>query len=549
MCQVLTLLTLLPWSPVVASAQSANADDAYERAFLKEHGVKAEAAELLSFFRSRTLDDDKIKHIRELIKQMGSPRFAVRDKASKELLTFGVSALRYVEAATRDADIEISQRAGRIVDEIRNGPGPSLPIAALRQLRKAAGTLRVPSAESVPAALLAYLPFADDRTVEDEVLISLVSARSKDASLFIEAAESRLASQRSAAGYVLGRGKDQADREIARKLLKDPDPWVCLRAAEGLLAGLDRAALPAYIALLHPNHEEVTARTEEMLRRIAGDKSPAYPVDEKPETRAAYQKAWADWWKKSEKEVDLANLPKDAPVLGLYIGIEYNTNLVWESGRDGKRRWTVTAQGPMDAQVLPGNRVLIAEQSAKRVSERDFKGNILWEFATDEETLNCRRLPNGNTWIGTRKSIMEVRPNKTIVYKHQIDTEYFHGVRRLSNGNSVGITSMGVIHEISPMGKTLRKVTLTHEGTWGDVDALPNGRFLVTNYGTGFVREVDNAGKIVRQVKVPDACGVDILSNGQLLVSGQSIVKIVDWTGKVFWETSSDGCVRRIHLR
>src|SRR5262249_12372286 len=153
-------------------------------------------------------------------------------------------------------------------------------------------------------------------------------------------------------------------------------------------------------------------------------------------------------------------------------------------------------------QVLPNNRILVAEQTAKCVTERDLKGNILWEFGTDEETLNCRRLPNGNTFIGTRLSVMEVRPDKSVVFRYKVTDNYMHAVRRLPSGGFVGITSGGVIHELAPNGKAVRTVTLTHEGTWGDVDALPGGRYLVANYGIGFVREVDAAGKTLREAKI-----------------------------------------------
>jgi WD40 repeat protein len=203
----------------------------------------------------------------------------------------------------------------------------------------------------------------------------------------------------------------------------------------------------------------------------------------------------------------------------------------------------------MDAQVLPGNRVLIAEQTAKRVTERDFKGNVLWEYVTNEDTINCKRLPNGNTWIGTRNNVMEIRPNKSVVFSYKIADQYMHAVRRLANGSFVGITSTGVIHEVNAVGKQIRTVQVAQEGTWGDVDVLPNGNYLIANYGSGFVREVDHTGKIIREVKAADATGLERQPNGQLLVSGGESARIIDWNGRTIWSTKSNGSIRRIHLR
>jgi HEAT repeat protein len=540
-------VVLLFFALSIATEQSALSehDDAFDLALLKEHGIKTDAAWLLGFFRDRTLDDGKIKHIHELIRQLGNPRFQVRDKANKELLAIGMPALHFLEEATRDPDSEIVERAQRLIERIKSGPGPSLPIAALRQLRK----LKPPDAVAV---LIAYVPFAEDVSVEDEalaVLAKIALVDGKPHTTVREAAGERSAARRGAAGYVLARSTADADRAIARRLLGDDDPWVQFRAAEGFFSGRNNEAIPALINLLTAGKEEVAWRAEELLQRVAGENSPSAPTDGKPGARREYQSAWSAWYEKHKNEIDFAKLSGEAPVLGLWVGIEYNTSSVWECGRDGKRRWTISARGPMDAQVLPNNRILVAEQTAKCVTERDLKGNILWEFNTDEETLNCRRLPNGNTFIGTRLSVMEVRPDKSVVFRYKVTDNYMHAVRRLPNGGFVGITSGGAIHELAPNGKPVRTVTLTHEGTWGDVDALPGGRYLVANYGIGFVREVDAAGKTLREAKIADACGLDRLPNGQLLVSGQGKAMIVDWAGKYYWETKSDGSIRRAHRR
>lgn len=546
----LLIVGFLLATPLFAvSTDPPSAEEQYDLDFLKQQGIKGDLPSLLAYLQDRTLDDVKIKRIRELIVETGHARFAVRDRAAKDLLKFGVSALKFLEEASKDKDPEIADRARRVVETIKQGPGPSLSMTVLRRVGQALGN---GTSSDAVLVILRFLPFADDAAVEDDAIQTLTKIGISDGkpdSHFKDFVQDSFTARRAAGGYVLGRSKNAVDVALARKLLLDADAWVRLRTIQGLLAGEQRDAIPQLIKLIDPEIEEITWRAEELLRRIAGEDSPSAPADAKPESRKTYLAAWNDWWDKKGKAVDLAKLSKEQPLLGLWLGIEYNTNSVWECGRDGKRRWTISAEGPMDAQVLPGNRVLIAEQSAKRVTERDLKGNMLWEYVTNEDTINCQRLPNGNTWIGTRNNVMEIRPNKSIVYKHQLSGQYMHGVRRLTNGNSIGITSGGVIYEMNPAGKLLRTITVPHEGTWGDVDALPNGNLLVANYGTGFVREVDQTGKTVREVKTGAATGVERQPNGQLLVGGGENTRLIDWTGRELWSAKSNGSVRRIHLR
>jgi len=530
---------------VIGMLDAPSVDDDSDRAFLKQLRLASDTATLHDFFQKRTLDDAKVKRLRELIAALGDARYAVRDKAAKDLLVLGIPGLKFLEPATNDPDTEIGNRAQKIVDQIRAGPGASLPLAAIRLMRKQ------PTNETI-SILLAYLPFADERVVEEEVIALLVRIGRRDGVVdarIRQVIASPFPSVRAAAASVLGHSPNETDRAATRNLLGDVDSWVRFSAAVALLDVADKAAPPTLIALLQTSTGDISWRSEELLLRLAGENNPPGPTDEKPETRQAYQQAWAAWWNKAQATIDLTRIAREPPVLGLFLGIEYNTNSVWECGRDGKRRWTVSAEGPMDAQVLPGNRVLIAEQSAKRVTERDLKGNILWSFPTDEETINCQRLPNGNTFIGTRRHVLEVRPDKTVVYKHELGDAYLHGVRRLPNGHFVGLTGGGVIHEIAANAKDIRKFKVNDGGTWGDILGLSNGRFLLTNYGTGFVREVDATGKTIRELKLTEATGIDVLPGGQLLVAGHNKAVIVDWSGKVSWEVKSDGCIRRIHRR
>ncbi len=530
----------------VNAEEAADPEAVYDEALLKEQQIPSNAKGLLEFLRRRTLDDAGAGHVEALIKQLGHDRYPIRERAARELTAIAVPAIPFLEKALKHPDQEIVDRAKRCLEQIRAQNGSVLAFAVLRVIERK-------KIRDAVAPIIAFLPFADDQYVEQEAFRVLgkigILEGNPVGNLLPLVKESRPV-RRASAGYLLGRSRDTEHRKLARSLLADADPWVRLRTAQGLLAGKDKLAIPAMIALLDNSPEEVTWQVEEAIRWIAQDRAPSPPKDNTAEARRDYRKNWEKWWKEREASTDLAKIGAEPALRGLTVGIEYDTNSVWECGLDGKRRWIISnLEGPMDAQVLPGDRVLIAEQSARRVCERDTKGNVVWEKKLDEEPLNARRLPNGNTFIGTRHKVMEVRPNGTEVFKHRLTSEYLHAVRRLPSGGFLGLSNLGKIIEADSAGRTTKTVELQNEGSWGDVEALPGGAYPVTNYASGFLREVDSKGTKLREVLFSDACGVQLLPNGQILLSGTSRAAVVDWNGKTHWESKSSGCVRRANRR
>ncbi len=63
-------------------------------------------------------DDTKAKDIDCLIDQLGSPRFKERERASRELSKFGVSALASLKAASNGREAEVRRRAQQLVEQI-----------------------------------------------------------------------------------------------------------------------------------------------------------------------------------------------------------------------------------------------------------------------------------------------------------------------------------------------------------------------------------------------------------------------------------------------
>jgi hypothetical protein len=140
---------------------------------VRDADITPDAAGLLAFFRKRTLTEDDRRGMARLVAQLGARSFVRREEASRRLQEWGPPALSFLTPAARlGTDLEVVRRAERIIDFISQGPGPNLPRAGARLLVR----LRPPEAVGV---LLDYLPYADDDTVQEEVLDALAALGSQ----------------------------------------------------------------------------------------------------------------------------------------------------------------------------------------------------------------------------------------------------------------------------------------------------------------------------------------------------------------------------------
>jgi hypothetical protein len=520
---------------------SALADDIRDEDTVKAAGIGTDGESLLKFFRSRTLTEADRLAIEEEVKQLGSRSFAARERAFNALKKRGVPAIAFLKPALKNMDLEIARRAERCIAEIDRGPGPELPSAAARLL------VRKPPAGTV-AVLVGFIPHADDENVEETVLETLVKlspSSSKPDPALVSALADVVPARRAAAAHVLGRRADTQSQ--VRKLLGDPDINVRFRAVQGLLIGKDRQAISAMPALLSEAPLSIAWQIEELLVRLGGDNAPSISLgsgDE--ETRKKLRTAWDQWAKNYAEKADLARVADVRRLLGLTLVIEYNSAKVWECGPDGNIRWEITGlHGPMEAWVLPGNRVLIAD--GNNVTERDFKGNILKTVATPPGgPTGCQRLPNGNTFVSSYSGVSEYDRDGKKLYEQNIGGS--NAIRKHKNGNIIYATDNEIV-EMDMGGRKVRTVPLPHQSMYVGIEDVGNDRFLVANSNTGQVIEVDSAGKIVWQANVAGACGVTRLPGGNTLVATNLRVVELDRGGKIIWEKKTTGYARRIHRR
>jgi HEAT repeat protein len=518
-----------------------------DKTLLRESGIPLEPTALVHFLRQRTLDEDARVKLEALIRQLGNSSYRLREEATQKLLSMSTSVLPFLDAAARDHDLEIAHRAARVYEQIRRGPGTSQTLAAVRLL----AALSPPEAVQT---LLLFVPFAEDESVEEEVLnaLCILCVREEKLDPHLQTAlADPLPERRAAAAYVLGRVGTQEHIERIRPLLRDGMPKVRLRAAQGLLAARDRSAVPVLISLLNDPQAPWTWQIEEALQRLAADKAPPLPPVADVKAREKMIAAWSAWWEAQGPRVPLERLTQGEINLGLFTIVEYDNFVgggqgqVWECGRDGKARWKITGlMGPMDAQVLPGGRVLIAENSGQRVTERDLKGNVKWTYTIPGgNPIACQRLPNGNTFIATYNQVMEVtRDLKPVYTVNHGPAFYLFGCTRTRSGHTVCITAQGKIMELDNQGKQVREAQVPHNG-WCGVEALPSGRYLVALMSNSTVQEIDNSGKSYWSATFPGVFRAHRLASGNTMVASMTTRKIaeLDRSGRVVWERTCDG--------
>jgi HEAT repeat protein len=520
---------------------------------LKQSGVETNSAGILGFFHQLSLTESQNDLLQAGIRALGSPVFKTRTTAANEIVASGLPALPSLRHVVQDPDIEVARRARICIEEIerRHPFSEALPMAAARILvaRKPAGAVE---------ALLAYLPFNENESVEQEALAALLALGVHDERVdpaLRAALHSAQAVRRGAAAYVLGQCGDPKARAAVRDLLTDSDANVRFRAAQALVTSRDKSGVPTLIALLDGVPSSLSGKAEELLTRIAGERAPSFSAGPDDKARDKYQDAWATWWRDFGQKAELPHIDGIQQHLGLTLLAEIDSNKVWEYDRDGKVRWRIDhLQGPMDAQVLPGGHVLIAEYQGRRVTERDTQGKILWAKQLDGSPISCQRLSNGNTFIATHNRLLEVTKDGTEAYSRAPAPGLFvFSAQKLPNGHIVLIANPGLIQELDALtGKILRSIRLGNNfGGWCGVEVVPGGRFLVALFGAGKVLEIDGSGKTVWECNVASACHATRLPDGHTLVTSMMNQRVVevDRNGKTVKTMTTAGRPWRVHQR
>jgi HEAT repeat protein len=497
-----------------------------------------DGAMALAAFRRATLPDADRQRIPALVRDLTAKDAGLREKAAVTLVGLGRPAVGPIREAIRDANTALLHAAEQCIARMQHGPAQAVPasLARLVAVRKPVGAAGV---------LLAYLPCAEDDVIAEEARVALASVALRDRvpdAVLLQALTDRSAVRRAAAGEALARA-GAGDRPAVRSLLTDSNPMVRMRVALALAERNNRQAIPVLIALVGQLPPDRCWPAEEMLTTLAADKSPSPPTGTDAADRLKYAQAWEAWWRQHGDHVDLARLEGVTRLHGFTLIAQWDggqVGRITELAPDGKTRWEVlNLPWPLEFEILPGNRLLLAEYYDNRVTERNFKGELLWEKKLDQSPILAQRLPNGNTFMATQARMLEVDRTGKDVFERSPPGGILT-IRKLRNGRIALITGGQPQRylELDADGKELKSFPVENVNNYCAMDVLPTGRVLVPQQSLNRIVEYSSEGKIVWHATVQQPTAVARLPNGNTLVACRDTQQVLEMerNGKTVWE-------------
>lgn len=536
---------------------TAHADTAtVDEEILKAAGVATEGPGLIAFFRKQTTAEPTREKVQTLIRNLGHDAFEIREKASAELIALGAAAEPHLKLAVEemkkavDADLEALRRAEACLRRIGDRSAETLLVAA------AARTLARKQPAGATEALLAYVPSAPAESVILEIQAALASVGlpgGKPVPALRAALTDKLPLRRALAGAALSRAAAVEDRAAARKLLEDRDETVRLRVAEAQISVGEKEAVAVLIELLTQLAPAGAYQAEQILCRLADESAPPVLLGTTPETRAACREQWRAWWKEHGPKLDLARAAGPPRPLGYTLVVHLDQNRVLELDPQNKIRWELKdITFPLDVQLLPGGRILAAEQSANLITERTLKGQILWQKRV-VQPLMAQRLPNGHTFFATRDLVSEVdRDGKEVFTYAPHLGEGVMRAQKLPTGEIALVTGTSLFKRLDASShRELQSFPVNVRTSGGRIEVLPNNHVLVPEKDHNRVVEYDARGTVVWQAPIPEPIAAVRLPNGNTLVTSMADMRAVEINkkGEAVWEYKPGTRVTRAFRR
>ncbi len=500
---------------------------------LQTAGVKDDVESMLKFIKNLSATEtDRVK-LTKLVKDLGSEDFKTREAASEELAKASGPAIGILKQALKDSDPEIVWRAEAALKTIEKVPTRAILGASFRLLGSKKG-------DGITETLLNYLPSSEDESLSDDIRGSLakLAVVGGKADPFLEKAlDNKNDLLRGAAAEAFAASKEKAIIDMIKKFAekeKEPENRLRIQAAL-ILSTRDKALLGDLIKITAENTNEKLWRGEELLFRIAGEKAPTvgFVGDKAAKDKAVEE--WNKWLKENGEKLDLAKLDAEDQEYGLILVLEYSNRgrggRVVALGPDGKERWKVEGvQFPTDAHILPGQRILVAEQNLSRIVERDITGNTTHWTVGIQQPVACGKLPNGNVWGVGRQGIKEFNRDKKEVFSYNRNFGDICAGVRTKNGEYVLLTQNGLVIRINREGKEIKNFQAVNDGVnyYGALDLIPGGKILVG--GGASIKEFDlETGKAEKfSANFGYTSSVQRLRNGNTLIGDQNGRRVIE---------------------
>jgi hypothetical protein len=421
-------------------------------------GLKAEDPEgLLNYLRQRTLSDVDLSRIQAVIRRLGADDFEERLKAAREVESFGPAAIGPLRtAAESDPDYEVLYRAGECLKRMEMVPHADVAGAVVRELARS----RPPG---TAAALLAFLPLADNGTVVDAIRSTLTAVALRDGKAdpaLVAALADAAPVRRAAAAVALVQGGPATERihipdaypAVLKAAAVEKDVETRFQMVHALLTvAREKAVVAGLIELLPDLPRGRLWQAEDYLIQLAGADAPKATFGRTRETLEKARDAWKAWWERSAAKTDLTAFSYTPRVAGktVLVLMDFrfgNSGMILELGPDLKEQWKIGGlASPMDAQFLPDGTLAIAEHNSNRVTIRDTGGRVISArtigggpnrvFGNPQQV---QVLENGNLLVVCRNVIIEFKKDKDEEVMRYVRNQYdITAARRLASGQTL----------------------------------------------------------------------------------------------------------------
>ncbi len=530
-----------------------------DEAVLRGMNLPTKGAALLQVFRDRTPKSDTVQQFQKHVAKLGAPTFPERMKANDDLVKMGSVIRPLLESliAQGNLDLETKRRVEQVLEQFPADKDIMALSAASRLLQRDKPADRLP-------VLFDFVPHATNEIVRQDVQLAINGASLENkmpAPLIVAMLKDTNPAKRAAAAEALVRavGPAAAKEQIA-PLMKDAHSLVRYQLGMALVEKHDKAGLPLLIQTIADETPDRVEYALDVLFRAAGETSPSeyYQGKRSAEKVAA---AWRKWHEKNQAGIDLSKMDVRTDhgytvISQNAIGVKGKTKIFELGPRpQASLRWEFEGMTtPYDFQILGPNRLLVAEYSGSRVTERDFKGSILKQFPAKFPT-GCQRLPDGNTFIVTRQLLQIVDPDGKEVFSWQPAAKgVIMSAQRLRNGQIAVITGVNICQLLDAQGKELKRFNTGGNTSLvgANFEVLPNGRVLVPLYSQQMIAEYDWNGTKLWQAQVARPLSVTRLQNGNTLVTTSIApyrVVEIDRNGQEVWSYQTEGRPMRARRR
>jgi HEAT repeat protein len=393
--------------------------------------------------------------------------------------------------------------------------------------------------------ILAYIPSCNDDNIQDllgECLGLYLNDQNTPPPALIAASTSSIEEIRTFAGRVLAQSPNEIAQKTCTTLLSDSSVRVRFEVARESIKNQNKSAIPVLIELMTKVPAEKAEAIDQTLRAIAKDKSPESKNDSKVDAAA-----WNTWWQKEGTQLVLTPGLKNQEALKNFLVVE-SFNQEKKSGRvflvtpSGKTLWEIAnLSNPTDALLLPNNKILITEQGANRITERDTKGNISWEKSVTNP-FHSQRLLNGNIFIASRNKIVEVGRNGNEIFSFSYPNETILAACKTRTNEYALLSYNGVFLKLDSKGNEVSKSRIPFPTNFGiNGGAITqNDRVLVSIPTLNKIMEFNFSGQSTWESTITMPGIPTKLPNGNVVapsLNGSKIVEI-QMDGKIIYEST-----------